>query len=332
MKLYNILLILIIFSLSFVINACRPPELEQAVIDYNGGRFDNAYEEVLIATEKYPDNEEAWYYLGELQGRKGQLKEMMESFDKSLALKDTYANEIALAKKNYFSKFYNDAVSAYNAMIKIEDKESPAAIEKIDLIIDNFGKVLTVQNDYMANRLVSVAYQFKNDDENRLKYLQAAADAQPDTVLAWIDLGYYYQGKKDFMKAAEQFKKGSEVDPTNSECIIRYAESLDLAEARDEAIVAYKEAFEKIPNEKAVPFNLGLLLFKQANTVEGDDAKKNVIMEDAVFYFKKANEIDPEIKEVYDLLGTLLIQLEKYSEAQDLLARGVQYFPDSSSV
>jgi len=332
MKFHIVILTLLMFSLAFLINACRPPELEQAVIDYNGGRFDNAYEEVKIAAEKYPDNEEAWYYLGELQGRKGQLKEMMESFEKSLSLKDTYKNEIDLAKRNYFSKYYNDGVSAYNSMIKIEDKESQEGQKRLDMVIENFSKVLEIRNDYMANRLISISYQFMNDDENALKYLQSAAEAKPDTVLAWLDLGNFYLGSKEYEKASEQYSKAIEVDPDNAECLIRYAESLDFADKKDQAIEAYRAALEKSPNEKAIPFNLGLLLFKRANETKDDEAKKKAYMEESIVYFKKAHSIDPEIKEVYDLLGTLLLQFERYDEAKELLEQGIEIFPDSSSV
>jgi tetratricopeptide (TPR) repeat protein len=332
MRTYALILFLLLFSLSLLINACRPPELEQVVIEYKGGRFDNAYEEALVATAKYPDNEEAWYYLGELQGRKGQLKEMMQSFDKSLAIKNTFQSEIDIARKSYFGKFYNEGVSSYNAMIKIEDKKSPEAKEKLDLVVKNFNSVLSIQQDYMANRLVAIAYQFMEDDENSLKYLKGAAEAKPDTVNAWLDLGYFYQRQKDFVKAAEQFKKGTEVEPNNTECHIRYAESLDLADAKDEAIAAYKVALEKSPNEKAIPFNLGLLLFKKATASETDEAQKNALMEESVVYFEKAHKLDPEIKEIYDLLGSLLLQLGEFDKAKVLLEQGVEIFPDSSSV
>jgi hypothetical protein len=42
MRLYTAILTLLLFIISLMVNACRPPELEQAVIDYNGGRYDNA--------------------------------------------------------------------------------------------------------------------------------------------------------------------------------------------------------------------------------------------------------------------------------------------------
>jgi tetratricopeptide (TPR) repeat protein len=315
-----------------MVTSCRPPELEQAVIEYNAGRYDNAYEEVLSATEKYPDNEEAWYYLGEVQAKKGQIKEMVESFDKSLALKNTHQAEIDLARRSYFGKYYNDGVSAYNAMIQIEDKKSEQAVKRLNQVINDFKNVLYIENDYMANRLIAISYQFMEDDENSLKYLYSAAEAKPDTVMAYIDLGYHYQREQEFLKAAEQFKKGIEVSPKNDECLIRYAESLDLADQKEEAIAAYKAAFEVIPTEKAIPFNLGLLLFKQSNAIENDEAKKKQVMEEAIFYFEKAREIDPKIKEVYDLLGTLLLQLEQYDKARTILEQGVELFPESSTV
>jgi tetratricopeptide (TPR) repeat protein len=332
MRATKAIFMILLFTIAMLVNACRPPELEQGVIDYNGGRYDNAYTEVLAATEKYPDNEEAWYYLGEIQGKKGQIKEMVESFNKSVAIKNTHKAEIDAATQIYFAKYYNDGVSAYNAMVLIEDKKSDEAVKRLNQVIKDFTNANYIQDDYMANRLISISYQFMEDDSSALKYLYAAAEVKPDTVMAYIDLEYYYQRNQNYVKAAEQFKKGIEVDPRSSECLIRYAESLDMAEQKEEAIAAYKAAIEVSPEEKAIPFNLGLLLFKQANSVEGDEAKKNQIMEEAIFYFEKAREIDPEIKEVYDLLGTLLLQLEQYDKAREVLEKGVELFPDSSTV
>ena len=332
MRLKTTVFMVFLLTISILISACRPPELEQAVIDYNGGRYDNAYTEVKAATEKYPDNEEAWYYLGEIQGKKGQIKEMVESFDKSVAIKNTFAKEIQLSRTNYFGKYYNDGVSAYNAMIQIEDKTTEQAQKRLNQVIEDFTNVNYLKKDYMATRLIAIAYQFMEDDENSLKYLIAAAEVNPDTAIAYVDLGYHYQRHQEYLKAAEQFKKGIEVDPKHEECLIRYAESLDMAEKKEEAIAAYKAAIEVSPQEKAIPFNLGLLLFKHANSIEDDQEKKNAIMEEAIFYFEKAREIDPEIKEIYDLLGTLLLQLEQYEKAREVLEQGVELFPDSSTV
>jgi len=332
MKRYTAIFALLLFTLSMLLNACRPPELEQAVIDYNAGRFDNAYEEAKSATEKYPDNEEAWYYLGEIEGRKGNIQAMINAFDKSLALKNTYQQQIEVSKRNYYGKSYNDGVSAYNTMIKIEDKESPEAKKAMEIVVKNFKDVLLIKNDYMANRLIAISYQYLDESEQTLEYFELAAKANPDTISAWMDLGYYYQRQKEFKKASDQFIKGLEVDPKHEECLIRYAESLDLSDQKEAAIKAYKDAYEIAPTEKAIPFNLGLLLFKQSTVPDLEEAQKKKLMEESAFYFEKAHALDPEIKEIYDLLGTLLLQLGKFDEAQAILEQGVEIFPDSSSV
>ena len=111
-----------------------------------------------------------------------------------------------------------------------------------------------------------------------------------------------------------------------------YAQTMAFADRKDDAITAYKNAIAKNPNEKALSFNLGLLLNKQANDIENDEEKKKTLMEEAIVYFKKANELDPDLKETYDILSTLLLQLQRYEEAQEILDEGVKRFPDSPSI
>ena len=159
MRFYTAIITILLFTISLLVNACRPPELEQAIIDYNGGRYDNAYTLVLEATEKHPDNEEAWYYLGLIQGEKGQIKEMVESYGKSLAINNTHQNDIYISQSNHFSKFFNDGISAYNALIKVEDKKSEEATKRLNQLITAFTNAIYIENDYMANRLIVVSYQ-----------------------------------------------------------------------------------------------------------------------------------------------------------------------------
>ena len=331
MKRYALLLAILLIAVSFLFSSCRPPELEGAIVHLNAGRDDQAYELAQEAAQKYPDNSEAWYVLGKIQGQKGMIKEMVESFDKSLALNASHKTDIELQRNSYYSKYYNGGVASYNAFIKREDREGEQARKNLNSVIDNFNKSLLIRPDYMAHRLIAISYQNLGDEENNLKALETAAEVKPDTVMAWVELGYYFSRKNEYEKAAEYFNKGLEIDPNNVECLTLYAQNLDFADKKDEAIAAYKNAIAKNPEEKAIPFNLGLLLNKQANELE-DDAQKKAKLEEAVIYFKKAYELDPELKETYDILSTLLLQLERYDEAEEILDDGVQRFPDSASM
>jgi tetratricopeptide (TPR) repeat protein len=183
----------------------------------------------------------------------------------------------------------------------------------------------------MAHRLTALAYQNLGNDQANIQSLITASEANPDTALAWIELGYYYSRQKDYNQAADYFNKALEIDPENVEALTLYAQNLDFADRKDEAIAAYKNAIQKNPQEKAIPFNLGLLLNKLANETE-DPEKKKVLLEEAVIYFRKAYDLDPELKETYDILSTLLLQLERYEEAEEILDEGVKRFPDSAAM
>jgi len=332
MKKFYILGLLITLYFSFSLISCRSPEVEGAIVHFNADRIDQAYVLLIEATQKEPNNPEAWYYLGKTQGKKGMIEEMMVSYTKSLNISATFQNEINLEKMSYFSKYYNDGVSSYNTFLKIEDRKGEAATKSLNGVITNFGKANLIINDFSANRLISIAYQNLEDPVNELKYLEAAAQVKPDTVLAWLGLGYYYMQQKDFNKAADHFKKGLDIDPNNVECWTLYAQCLDFADRKTEAVEVYKKAIEKNPEEKAIPFNLGLILNKMANSVEDDDAKKKELYSEAVIYFNKAHELDPELKDVYDLQSALLLQLGRYTDAEILLKEALQRFPESASV
>lgn len=326
------LLLSMALSLIILLAACRDPSLEQAIIDYKGSRWDQAHESIQKAVKKVPKDPEAWYYYGEIAGKKDDIEKMVEAFDKSLELKNTFEGEIKNTKTYYFSKFYNSAVQSYNSFTKMEDRESEKATKVLNEIVKNFKKSLIIDNDYQANRLIAMTYMHLNDDENNLKYLLLASEVKPDTSLAMLELGLYYRNKKEYEKAAEYFKKTIELDPQNTNALTLYPECLDFSGKKEEAIEAYKNAIDANPQEKAIPFNLGLLLYKEANKEELDPEKQKEYLKETEIYFKKVYDLDPEFREIYDLYGPVLIHNEKYDIAEQVLLEGTKYFPDAATI
>jgi len=159
MKRYSFLLAILVIAVSFLFSSCRPPELEGAIVHLNAGRDDQAFELAQDAVKKYPDNSEAWFYLGKIQGKKGFIKEMHESYTKASAIDAKFANEIEYDRSSYFSKYYNDAVAAYNKFVKLEDRKSEDAVKLLNSVIENFNKALILKDDYMAYRLIALSYQ-----------------------------------------------------------------------------------------------------------------------------------------------------------------------------
>jgi len=326
------LLLIMTLALMILLAACRDPSLEQAIIDYKGSRWDQAYASIKKAVEKVPQDPEAWYYYGEISGQKGDIKNMINGFDKSLALKNTFEPNITDTKNRYFAKFYNSGVQSYNSFIKLKDKESENGSKVLNKMVGEFENALLIKNDFQANRLIAIAYNSLNDNENRLKYLLLASESNPDTALGWVELGFYYRNLKDYDKALKYFEKAINIDPTNINALTLYAECLDFDGKKEEAIAAYKKAIEVNPEEKAIPFNLGLLLYKEANREKIETEERTHYLKESEIYFKKVYDLDPEFKEIYDLFGPVLIYLKKFEIAEQVLLEGTKYFPDAPSI
>ena len=272
------------------------------------------------------------YCMGLIAGEKSNYIDMMKFFNKAISIDDSMAKKIDSVKYKHFNLLYNNGVSHYNKYLGFLNDETKNSESSLTSCIEYFMKALIIKNDYMANRLIAISYKLLSDKKKQLVYLNAALEAPNKEIIAYIDLGYYYQEQKEYLKASEFFKNGVEFEAKNEECLIRYAESLDLADRKEEAIEAYRVAFKRNPKEVAIPFNLGLLLFKKANELNENDIQRKQFMNDAAYYFIKAYRIDPTIREIYDLLGTLLLQLEKYRKAKKYLEIGIKFFPDSSSI
>jgi protein O-GlcNAc transferase len=321
----------LILALYFMGAGCKPPEIEGTIVHMQAKRMQQAYDLALVAVEKYPQNPEAWYLLGKLQGERGEIKEMVESYSKSLAISPQFESEIKSERNYYFGKFFNDGVNEYNKFLKVPDDQiaSQEAIQYLQNSIDNFEKARYINNKYATNRLIAMSYLYKSDSTQALNNLLKALEVKPDTVQAYIDLGNYYRDSGDYQKAMEYLKKGTEIDPENVYCVTVYATICDLAGEREEAIKAYQQAYNLNDEDLAIPFNLGLLYYRMGNQIEEENAKKDELLSNAAEWLFKAYELNPEVEDLYNLLGPVLINLNRNDEAINLLKEGVGYFSES---
>lgn len=319
----------LLLAVLLLLSSCRNPSLEQAIIDYNGNRYDKAFESISKAKDAVPEDPEMWYYYGEISGKQGNVEEMINAFDKSLSLSDKFASKIDNSKKYYFGKFYNDGVQSFNNSIKLEDKTSEDAKKLYGRIIKNFESALLIDEDFQARRLIAISYSNIGDTDNQLKYLKSATEAAPDTVVSWLELGYFYYNQKDFDNALSTMEKAAEVDPSNPEALTMVAQLYDNLGETAKAINAYKKAIEVNPDDKAIPFNLGLLLYKKVNNDSLQVDKYKNYLREATVYFSKAIDIDPELIDVYGILSAAYINLNEYDNAEAILKKGLDMFPDS---
>lgn len=314
-----------------LLSSCRPPELEGAFVDYNAGRYDNALKLAKQATQKYPNNPEAWYLLGELYGKKEQFIEMKKAFDKSLSISQQFATKIKRAELYYFQNLFNKAVNSYNAFTKIPDRNSDAAKKHLEDAIKNFKTANIVHPDYKAVDLTALCYGLEGKQDSALAYYKKLTEMAPDSADAYIKLGRFELVRSNYKGAIKALEQALKLDPNNSDAIQIIAEAYDRDGQTQKAIDAYQKAIKVNPKEKAFPFNLGLIYFKLSTKDSIDKNLQNEYLKKCALMFGKVIELDPTMKEPYDFKSNCEIQLKEYDQALATLKEAVQRFPKTGA-
>ena len=321
-----------VLLMAFIVTTgCRPPELEGAKVDLNAQRYDMALKNALEATQKYPDNSEAWYILGSVYGKLDQYKDMENAFDKSLAINSNHAKEIEKERAIYFQTAYNAGVGKYNLFVKEQDRSSAKAKELLKEAIDKFESANMLKSDYSAVSLSALCYSMLEDSVNALKSYQLLTEMKPDTAEAWIALGQYNFNLKDYKTSAQNLEKALEIESENKDAISLLAQVYDFLGNKEKALTLYTKAMELDPEEKAYPFNLGLLYFKMATKEGIEESLRDEYLQKCSDNFARVINLDPEIKEPYDIRSNVLIQLKQYDEALVVLKQALDYFPEEYS-
>ncbi len=323
-----------IFALSFLIlfAGCRPKDLEGAFVHFNANRFDQALELAEKVTKEHPTNAEGWYLLGTLYGKKDRIGDMVNAFDKSLEIGQAFAPKIEAEKSSYFATKFNGGANLYNKFLKFEDRTSADAIKQMEQAISNFNDANTIKADYRAIDLSTQGYALLDRTEESLKGYTALTSTFPDSAKAWLALGKYYYNKKDYPEAVKHFEKSSTLDDQNSEALTYLAQTYDFMQLPEKAIPAYKKAIEANTSDGAIPFNLGLLLYKAAIEEDISEDTKKEKLGLAIEFFAKSIELNPDFISSYQLKGNSELLIEKYEDAKNTLEEGVDLFPDDAQM
>jgi tetratricopeptide (TPR) repeat protein len=308
-KLYVIAGAVILLTL-VLLTSCRPPEVEGVVINMQQGLYDKAYELAKEAVQKYPNDPEAWYLLGELHGRNQKFEEMNQAFDKSLALSPKFQPDIEQQRMKYFAENYNDALKNYYNPARVT--EDPA--KKKELFCKAADKFL-YSHQAMPSRVepltpMAISFMECGDTATAEKYILQAVDMNPnnDTLMVAVGDFYYRAGQTD--KAAAMYQKALKVNPQNVDAMLALGEIYTKQEKWDEALELFKKAMELQPNNAAIPNNIAIILYN------------NEKYEEAIPYLKKTIELEPDNQNAYEVLSLSYMQFaqkynDKFNETED---------------
>lgn len=135
--------------------------------------------------EKFMEIQEAYKTLSDQQKRK--------IYDAEI----TYGNDL----KVYFNKY----------SLAMDDEEYEVAESFLKKIL-----VITPEDDDVLNKL-SVVCTYQDKDEQAIEYLQRAININSKNALYYLNFGYIYQKREQYLKAIRYYKQASILDPNDFE-------------------------------------------------------------------------------------------------------------------
>jgi tetratricopeptide (TPR) repeat protein len=206
-------------------------------------------------------------------------QDSLQHFDKAISLDPDFATaELGRATSSQTAKEFFDHLKR---AVSLKDKASEGE------------RLLILATEAGAN----------GDVTKQKEYLDKLVAAHPNEERAHFNLGGYYFGQQDYVRAIEQYKKATELAPTYSPAynILGYAyrQTGDYAAAEQ----AFKKYIELIPKDPNPYDSYGELLLKMGK------------FEDAITQYRKALAIDPNFVNSHFAISAALMYLGQPDEA-----------------
>jgi len=126
-------------------------------------------------------------------------------------------------------------------------------------------------NRTKAHALVDAAIQM-SDSNQAVKLLWQATDIDPTLNESYIYLGLYYNSREDFAKVVEVYQKLIKYQPRQASAYLNIGEAyMSFTPPKyDEALAAYRKAYEIDPQSSFAALRIGQILAHQGNRLEAE--------------------------------------------------------------
>ncbi len=126
-------------------------------------------------------------------------------------------------------------------------------------------------NRAKAHALVDAAIQMSDSDQ-ALKLLWQATDIDPTLNEPYIYLGLYYNSREDFAKVVEVYQKLIKYQPGQASAYLNIGEAyMSFTPPKyEEALAAYRKAYEIDPQSSFAALRIGQILAHQGSRLEAE--------------------------------------------------------------
>jgi tetratricopeptide (TPR) repeat protein len=300
-------------------------EFEDIILHYmDSGKMNLAKKALQLGLEQHPKSVGLKLVQVEMLIFNDKL-ELAEKILAELEIIEPTNEEIFIQRANIFSKKDLHAKAIEQLEIALSLTEDEAEIysmigmeylftDNLELAKENFIKCLEQDDeDYSALYNVVYCFDFLDQNEEAIKYLEKFIDKNPYSEVAWHQLGRQFYTLKNYEKAVWAFDYACLIDEGFLGAFIEKAKSLEKLKRYDDAIIAYH-----IANELDDPTSFSLLRIGRCFEKLGNK-------EQALNYYLKTTHEDP-------LLDKAWIALTDFYIAQKDYKKGLYYVNKALSI
>ena len=332
MKNSNLFVLGMLFlGLMFLGFQCSSTELTSAKLYISQKNWDKALETLQAEVQKNPKSDEGYYLMGTVYSELDQTEDMIESFDKSLAISNKFANSINEYRVYQWGNNYNRGVSLFQRGNKTTDEDSSKMY--YDMAIEAYNKAVMLEPDSGVNyRNLAFVYLTTGQTEESISPLKKLIELeQAEEGYQYLGEVYYAMGTNmmsdfknngdnaDSIKAMEYYtdamntlEEGIKKYPNNNEMLVALTSAYIGANKVDVATNSAKALVDKEPDNKFYRYNYGVLLLNAGKYPEAE------------IQLLKAIEIDPDYENAIYNLGVNYVKwgtaMNKEAEAQGVIS------------
>lgn len=290
------------------------------------------YDDKLDAAEKMlnelyaiePHNEEIYIQKANIYSKRDQHEKAIEELEKALQFTDDFADVYNLMGMEYLF------------------------MDNLELAKHNFIKCLEVDvEDQAALYNVVYCFEFLDQQQEAIAYLEKYIDKNPYSEIAWHQQGRLSYSIKDYENALRCFDYATLIDDEFIGAFMEKGKSLEKLKRFEEAIEAYERTIELEDPTSYALLRIGKCHEKLGNKAEAIKFYNQTVHEDplldkgwiaitdfyirlknyqkALFYVNKALAIDNENQLYWKRYATINRQMNFYEEAEFGYRKAVEF-------
>jgi len=260
-------LILVSGAIVLLLTGCQPKELTSAKTDIQNRNWRDALQQLEAAVQKYPNNSEVHFLLGEAYARIQRFRNMNREFESSLKLSNKFQQAIINDRDKYWIDKYKlattslhthdfaNADKALNLAFAIDSTRTEAykAFAAKYLNLEQPGKALELYEHLLQSNpqdidlLTAIAklHTTQRHYAEAIRLQKEIIRLEPDNVevLASLALGYSALGKT--AQANATFEEAIRVNPNNLKVVALYAENCLQKQRFTKAIDLFQQVLQQ---------------------------------------------------------------------------------------